>query len=158
MPIGADAERFTQTKSLEVIMTHTDTNATFATITRNIANKHTPILGLGSMTVVKALAAHGMPADIAKPCEAALQLRLKGYLDAGKSEKSAGVKSTTKALTHFTFTPDVPHGEFATLFSSADAVVPVAPTKPKAPSRKTKADLQAELAELQSFIAMLTNS
>ena len=139
-------------------MTHTDTNATFATITRNIANKHTPILGLGSMTVVKALEAHGMPVDVTKPCEAALQVRLAGYLAAGKAEKSAGVKSTTKALTHFTFTPDVPHGEFATLFSSADAPATAGLKKRVANSRKTKADLQAELAELQSFIAMLTNS
>lgn len=137
-------------------MTHTTdiTPAqTYAKIIANIAAKRVPILGLGSMAVVKALAAHGNPADIAKPCESALQLRLKGYLEAGKSEKSAAVKSTTKALATFTFVPDVPGGDTATLFK---AEAPDAPTKPKAPSRKTKADLQAELAELQQFVALLT--
>tara|TARA_R110000823_G_C15750607_1_gene481862 strand:+ start:285 stop:704 length:420 start_codon:yes stop_codon:yes gene_type:complete len=138
-------------------MTHTDTNATFAAITKNITEGRTPIMGLGSMTVVKALEAHGMPVDVTKPCEAALQVRLAGYLAAGKAEKSAGVKSTTKALTHFTFTPDVPGGEFATLFTADPLAGLPADGKPKAPSRKTKADLVAELAELHAFVAMLTN-
>lgn len=123
----------------------------FAKIVANITANRSPILGIGSMSVVKALAEHGNPDDVAKPCENALQQRLKGYREAGKSEKSAGVKSTLKALA--TFTVVAPTFDKEEFFGQFD-VIP----KPKAPSRKTKADLQAELAELQQFVALMTTT
>lgn len=105
-------------------------------ITQNIAANRDPVLGIGSMACIHALAAHDMPADTTPVVKSALEARLAKYKAQGKAENSAAVKSTTKALAFFTPAP-----------------TPDAPAK--APSRKTKADLQAELDQALAFIAQL---
>lgn len=106
-------------------------------IAQNIAAGRDPVLGIGSMACLNALFAHDMPADTTPVVKSALEARLAKYKAQGKADKSAAVKSTEKALTFFTPAP-----------------TPAAPAK--APSRKTKADLQAELDQALAFIAKLS--
>ena len=106
-------------------------------IAKNIEAGRDPIMGIGSMPALMALFAHDMPADTTPVVKSALEARLAKYQAQGKSDKAMCVKLTEKALAHFTPAP-----------------TPAAPAK--APSRKTKADLQAELAQALAFIAKLS--
>ena len=74
-------------------------------ITQNINAGRDPVLGIGSMASVNALFAHDFPADITPKVKSALEARLAKYIAQGKADKSAGVKSTQKALAFFTPAP-----------------------------------------------------
>tara|TARA_R100001460_G_scaffold3484_5_gene10552 strand:- start:180 stop:533 length:354 start_codon:yes stop_codon:yes gene_type:complete len=105
-------------------------------ITQNINAGRDPVLGIGSMASVNALFAHDFPADITPKVKSALEARLAKYIAQGKADKSAQVKLTQKALAFFT-------------------PAPTAKQSKPAPSRKTKADLQAQLDQAMALIAKL---
>lgn len=109
---------------------------TITRIAQNIAAGRDAILSIPSLAAAQALAAHDMPADTTPAVKSALEARLAKYAAQGMTAKSAKVKCTEKALAFFTPAPK-----------------PDAPAK--APSRKTKADLQAELDQALAFIAQL---
>lgn len=124
-------------------VTHTPDvhSVTMTAMEANASKGNALIAGIGSMAAARATIAHDSPVDFVSAVSASLKQRLADYDAKGLAHNSARYASTSKAIAMLTVAP---------------APTPPAPVADKAPSRKTKADLQAELAQLQAFVTALT--
>lgn len=125
-------------------VTHTPDvhSVTMTAMEANASKGNALIAGIGSMAAARATIAHDSPADFVSAVSASLKQRLADYDAKGLAHNSARYASTSKAIAMLTVAPA--------------PATPPAPVADKAPSRKTKADLQAELAQLQAFVTALT--
>lgn len=127
-------------------VTHTPDvhSVTMTAMEANASKGNNLIAGIGSIAAARATIAHDSPADFVTAVRSALEVRLADYDAKGLAHNSARFASTSKAIA---------------MLCVAPAPTPPAPVADKAPSRfarKTKADLQAELAQLQAFVTALT--
>ena len=125
-------------------VTHTPDvhSVTMTAMEANATKGNALIAGIGSIAAARATIAHDSPADFVSAVRSALEVRLAEYDAKGLAHNSARFASTSKAI--------------AMMAGVLAPATPPAPVADKAPSRKTKADLQAELAQLQAFVTALT--
>lgn len=116
-------------------------SVTMTAMESNATKGNALIAGIGSMAAARATIAHDSPADFVSAVSASLKQRLADYDAKGLAHNSARYASTSKAIAMLTIPAKCN---------------PPAPVADKAPSRKTKADLQAELAQLQAFVTAPT--